>query len=72
MERTSLSASEIYRRIRQGEFPASMPLGKWKVVWLESEVAAWMAARIAEGQASAGRTERAERSQQAIMARRSA
>ncbi|MEE3505690.1 MULTISPECIES: helix-turn-helix transcriptional regulator [unclassified Pseudomonas] len=45
---TSLSNSELYRRIKAGTFPAQVRLAPGHVVWIESEVNAWCAARIAE------------------------
>ncbi|SFQ82816.1 transcriptional regulator, AlpA family [Halopseudomonas formosensis] len=47
-EHTSLSTSEIYRRIAAGTFPAQVTLGPKSVAWVESEILAWcdeMAAR---------------------------
>ena len=44
---TTLSTSEIYRRIAAGTFPAQISLGPKSVVWLESEVSSWCEARIA-------------------------
>jgi len=38
---TSLSTSEVYRRIAAGTFPAQATLGPKSVAWLESEVLAW-------------------------------
>jgi prophage regulatory protein len=48
---TSLSRSEIYRRIELNEFPPGIKLGaaqSSRVVWIEREVIAWMHERIAE------------------------
>lgn len=38
---TSLSTSEIYRRIGAGTFPAQVTLGPKSVAWVEAEVLAW-------------------------------
>lgn len=46
-ERTTLSTSEIYRRIAAGTFPAQIVLGPKSVVWIEAEVLAWCDERIA-------------------------
>lgn len=46
-EITGLSCTEIYRRIAAGTFPAQVHLGPKSVVWIEAEVNAWCAARIA-------------------------
>lgn len=38
---TSLSTSEIYRRIAAGTFPAQVTLGPKSVAWIEAEVLTW-------------------------------
>ena len=40
-EYTSLSTSELYRRMADGTFPKQIRLGPKSVVWDESEVLAW-------------------------------
>ena len=44
--RTGLSRSTIYQYIRNGAFPAPIPLGARAVGWLESEVSAWISLRV--------------------------
>lgn len=44
---TTLSTSELYRRIAAGTFPAQIMLGPKSVVWIEAEVLAWRDERIA-------------------------
>ena len=46
--RAALSRSEIYRRIAAGTFPAPVKLGISASAWVESEVDAWVAERIAD------------------------
>jgi len=46
-EKIGTSGKTIYLWIREGRFPKSVPLYGGRVAWLESEVAAWMAERIA-------------------------
>jgi len=46
---TGLSRSGIYDRIREGKFPAPVSLGGSAVAWVESEVSAWIQARIEAG-----------------------
>ncbi|MFM0161339.1 helix-turn-helix transcriptional regulator [Paraburkholderia sediminicola] len=41
-ERTGLSRSEIYRRIKNGSFVKPISLGPRSVGWLESDVSAWL------------------------------
>lgn len=45
---TTLSASEIYRRIAAGTFPKQITLGGNSVAWVAEEVNDWCNARIAE------------------------
>jgi prophage regulatory protein len=51
---TTLSTSELYRRIAAGTFPRQVMLGPKSAVWIEAEVLAWCSARI-----SASRGEKA-------------
>lgn len=44
---TTLSTSEIYRRIEKGTFPKQVLLGPKSAVWIEAEVLEWQRARIA-------------------------
>jgi prophage regulatory protein len=45
--RTGLSRSTIYALISQNAFPRHVPLGMRCVGWLESEIDAWIVARVA-------------------------
>ncbi|MBC8877717.1 MULTISPECIES: helix-turn-helix transcriptional regulator [Pseudomonas] len=45
---TSLSQSELYRRIKAGTFPAQVKLAPGHSVWVQAEVDSWIADRIAE------------------------
>ena len=45
---TGLSRSSIYERMRQGTFPAPIPLGDHAVAWLASEIGAWIQRQIIE------------------------
>jgi prophage regulatory protein len=44
--RCGLSRSTLYNRIATGDFPPSVALGARSVGWVESEINAWIAARI--------------------------
>lgn len=46
--RTGLSRSTIYQRVKEGTFPAPIPLGPQSVGWVESEIQSFLANRIAE------------------------
>jgi len=43
---TGLGRSTIYKYIEEGVFPKSVSLGGRAVAWVESEVMAWVMARI--------------------------
>ena len=51
--RTGKSRSEIYRRIAAGDFPSPVKLGERASAWVEHEVSAWIAERIAARDAKA-------------------
>lgn len=44
--RVPFGRATIYRKIALGEFPKPYSLGDRAVAWLESEIDAWMKARI--------------------------
>jgi len=48
VERTGLSASSVYALASKGRFPRPVKLGERSAAWVESEVTAWIEARIAE------------------------
>lgn len=47
ISRTGLSRSSIYAAVARKEFPPPVSLGARSVGWIESEVQAWLEARIA-------------------------
>lgn len=51
--RTGLARSTIYDRIKAGTFPAPVSLGAKAVGWIESEIDAWLNARIQESRKAA-------------------
>jgi prophage regulatory protein len=51
-DRVPYSRSTIYQLITQGKFPKPFSLGARAVAWLESDIDAWIAARIDEGDRS--------------------
>ena len=54
MRRVPLSRSAIYKRIKEGTFPAPVPLGPRAVGWPDDEVGEWVAARYRERDGEAG------------------
>lgn len=51
--RTALSRSAIYAYMATGAFPQPVSIGARSVAWIESDVKAWVAARIAGHRKSA-------------------
>jgi len=51
--RVPYSRSTIYQLIAQGKFPKPISLGERAVAWLESDIDAWIEARIASRGAGA-------------------
>lgn len=48
LERTGLSRSSVYDRIKKGRFPPSVALGEGRARrWVNSEIDTWIAVRIA-------------------------
>ncbi|MDE2134461.1 MAG: AlpA family phage regulatory protein, partial [Alphaproteobacteria bacterium] len=41
----TLSRTTVWRRVRQGTFPAPVSLGTTRIAWRESDIAAWMEAQ---------------------------
>jgi prophage regulatory protein len=68
LDRVCLSKTQLYKRINAGTFPRSVPLGTQKVVFLESEIDAWMLAQVAAS--DAGSESRRNRPRKAAAARR--
>lgn len=48
VSRTGLSKSTIYKMIREGAFPDSIPIYGQSVAWLSSEVSEWADARVSD------------------------
>lgn len=46
--RTGLARSTIYELVRANTFPTPIKLGGKSVGWIESEISAWLKARISE------------------------
>ena len=47
-DRTSLSRTTLWRKVKAGEFPAPVRLTTHRVAWREDEVAGWIAGCISE------------------------
>jgi len=52
--RTGLSRSTIYASVKNGTFPAPVPLGARSVGWLDSAIEKWIEERIAATPAKNG------------------
>ena len=51
--RTGLRKSSIYQKIETGEFPLPVKLSNKSVAWVEAEVEAWIAMKVAARDAKA-------------------
>ena len=47
-DRTGLSRSTIYLQVQCGTFPRPVRIGGRAVAWLESDIDAWIEARLAD------------------------
>ena len=70
LDRVCLSKSQLYRKIRVGEFPRAVPLGPQKIGFLEAEVEQWMVERLKAREADQGADARRARAMRAVGARR--
>lgn len=52
--RTTLSTSEIYRRLEAGTFPQQIRLGAKAVAWLEHEIDTWISEAVEQSRAGEG------------------
>lgn len=43
---TTLSETQIYRKMKAGDFPQNISIGANSKVWLESEIQQWMTEQI--------------------------
>lgn len=43
---TTLSDTQIYRKMKAGDFPQNISIGANSKVWLESEIQQWMTEQI--------------------------
>ena len=46
IERTGSNINDVYNGMKAGTFPKSVPIGKRTVGWLESEIDAWIEAKV--------------------------
>lgn len=53
LKRTGLSRSSIYAFMKAGTFPNSVHLGKRSIGWAESEITAWVNARLQSNNSAA-------------------
>jgi prophage regulatory protein len=47
LNRVCLSKSSVLRQVTLGQFPRPVRVGERRVAWLEDEIIAWQAARVA-------------------------
>ncbi len=67
IDRVSISRTHLYRLIKDGNFPKQVPIGQYKVAFLESEIEDWISSRLEARENGEGvkiRQDRAKRSAQ--------
>jgi len=48
LSKTGLTQSGLYDKMARKQFPRSVPIGRYAVAWLESEIDGWIEARVEE------------------------
>lgn len=66
LDRISMSKPTLYRLINAGEFPKPVPVGRQRVAFVESEVAAWINQRVGLRDAGIGAADRRARAIRAV------
>lgn len=61
LDRVCLSRTQLYRLINANDFPQQVPLGPYKVAFVESEVDGWIEARLEARKRGEGKQERRQR-----------
>ncbi|MDR5771224.1 MULTISPECIES: AlpA family phage regulatory protein [unclassified Caballeronia] len=56
-EKVNLGKSTIYRMIERGEFPKPFVLTGHRTAWVDTEIDAWLAARVAAARGEQPQTE---------------
>lgn len=69
LHRVGLSRTELYRLIGKGAFPKQVPIGAYKVAFVEAEVDGWISDRLKARDIDEGRSRRLERSIRATAAK---
>ncbi|MDK2108350.1 AlpA family transcriptional regulator [Acinetobacter baumannii] len=55
--KTGLGASSIYALMKTGDFPQCINLSERRVAWIESDIDAWIAERVASHRATSAKLE---------------
>lgn len=63
LDRVCISRTHLYRLINGGQFPKQVPLGPYKIAFLESEVEDWITARLKARDMGEGEDLRRQRAQ---------
>jgi prophage regulatory protein len=66
LDRVCMSKTQLYRLITAGEFPKPVPIGRQRIGFLESDVNAWIDARLRLRDEGAGAESRRQRAIRAV------
>lgn len=69
IDRVCISRTYLYRLINNGKFPKQIPLGPYKVAFLESEVEKWIEDRLSAREQGEGVEQRRERALHSVNSR---
>lgn len=61
LDRVCISKTHLYSLINKGSFPKQVPLGSFKVAFLEQEIDAWIEQRLAAREQEEGAEQRRNR-----------
>lgn len=70
LRRVAMSRTQLYRLIGEGTFPKQIPLGVYRIAFLEDEVEAWMAKRLDARDLGEGLAERQRRAMASVKSKK--
>ncbi len=69
IDRVCISRTHLYRLINEGKFPKQIPLGAYKIAFLEREVDEWIEERLTAREQGEGVELRRQRALHSVSAR---
>lgn len=69
IDRVCISRTHLYRLINEGKFPKQVPLGRFKIAFLEREVDEWIEERLSARERGEGAELRRQRALHSVNAK---